>query len=63
MKEKIYAQNLINRVVDEFILNIAECYNSDWKKISFEQYVNLVRDRVLKQLVQLEKETSDEWND
>ena len=63
MKETIYAKNRINRAIDEFILTIAEDYNPDWQKISFHKYINLVRDKVLKQLAQLEKETSDEWND
>ena len=60
MKEQIYAQNCINRAVDEFILTIAEDYNTDWKTVSHKKYINLVRDRVLKSLKQLEKEWDEE---
>ena len=60
MKEQIYAHNCINRTVDEFILAIAENYNEDWQKISHKQYLNLVKDKVFKQLKQLEKEWSNE---
>ena len=60
MKELYYAKNSISRTVDEFILTIAENYNEDWQKISHKQYLNLVKDRVLKQLKQLEQEWSEE---
>ena len=60
MKELYYAKNSISRAVDEFILTIAENYNEDWQKISHKQYLNLVKDRVLKQLKQLEQEWSEE---
>ena len=60
MKELYYAKNSISRAGDEFILTIAENYNEDWQKISHKQYLNLVKDRVLKQLKQLEQEWSEE---
>ena len=60
MKESYYTKNNINRAVDEFILTIAENYNEDWQKISHKQYLNLVKDRVFKQLKQLEKEWNEE---
>lgn len=60
MKELYYAKNSINRAVAEFILTIAENYNEDWQKISHKQYLNLVKDRVLKQLKQLKQEWSEE---
>lgn len=59
-KTNVYIHNRINANVDEFILSIAENYNPDWN-ISPKMYVNLVRDRVYKQLKQCEKElTKDE---
>ncbi len=54
-KTNVYIHNCINACVDEFILNIAEEYNPDWN-ISPKVYINLVRDRIYKQLKQYEKE-------
>ena len=62
-KDKMYALISINHAVDEFILTLADNYNPDWTKLSYSQYINLARDRVLKQLKQFERESSDDWND
>ena len=62
-KDKLYAQMSINHEVDKFILALADNYNPDWAQLSYSQYINLARDRVLKKLKQFEIESSDNWND
>lgn len=61
-REKIYIQNCINSRVDEFILEIAELYNCDWE-CSMSKYLDLVTDRINKQLKQLRIESSNNYND
>jgi len=60
--ERVYIQNCINTRVDEFITEIAESYNCDWD-CSISKYLDLVTDRVNKQLKQLRKELNDNYND
>ena len=59
--ERVYIQNCINKRVDEFIIEIAELYNCDWD-CSISKYLDLVTDRVNKQLKQLRIESSDNNN-
>lgn len=58
-KTNVYIHTRINTRVDEFILSIAEEYNPDWN-ISPKTYVNLIRDRIYKQLKQYEKELTED---
>ena len=58
-KERYYINNQINSYVDEFILEIAEAYNPDWDTPR-TTYINLLTDRLNKQLKQLKKEWEDE---
>lgn len=57
-----YIHTCINDAVEDFILSIAAEYNPDWNTTP-KAYVNLIRDRVYKQLKQYEEEliAKEEW--
>lgn len=58
-KERYYINNQINAYVDEFILEISEMYNPDWDTPR-TTYINLLTDKLNKQLKQLKKEWENE---
>ena len=61
-REKIYIQNRINKIVDNFILEIIENYNCDWD-CTINKYLDYVSDKVNKQLKAARIEASENYND